>query len=91
MLCCKVHSTPLPPRLTKSSGDDLFYVSFCIGVSIRIGREIRCLPYAGFFLKFLFGELKEEHHRLEVRRQTDTYIYIEKKISYLSNYNILNI
>ena len=49
MLCCKVHSTPLPPRLTKSSGDDLFYVSFCIGVSIRIGREIRCLPYAGFF------------------------------------------
>ena len=27
-----------------------FNVSFCIGVSIRIGREIRCLPYAGFFL-----------------------------------------
>ena len=49
MLCCKVHSTPLPPHLTKSSGEDFFYVSFCIGVSIRIGREIRCLPYAGFF------------------------------------------
>ena len=27
-----------------------FNVSFCIGVSIRIGREIRCFPYAGFFL-----------------------------------------
>jgi hypothetical protein len=25
------------------------YVFFCIGASISIGREIRCLPYAGFF------------------------------------------
>ena len=25
------------------------YVSFCIGACISIGREIRCLPYAGFF------------------------------------------
>ena len=26
--------------------------SHCIGATICIGREIRCLPYAGFFLKY---------------------------------------
>ena len=25
----------------------------CIGPTIRIGREIQCLPYAGFFLVFM--------------------------------------
>ena len=25
----------------------------CIGPTIRIGQEIRCLPYAGFFLLFI--------------------------------------
>ena len=41
-----------PPLLTKSPEKEKksLYVSFCIGASIRIGREIRCLPYAGFFL-----------------------------------------
>ena len=28
---------------------------FGIGATIRIGREILCLPYAGFFQKFPFG------------------------------------
>ena len=33
--------------------------SHCIGATIRIGREIRCLPYAGFFLwgHFCLNEL----------------------------------
>ena len=26
------------------------YISFCIGASIHISREIRCLPYAGFLM-----------------------------------------
>ena len=26
-----------------------------IGASIRIGREIRCLPYAGFFILWLWS------------------------------------
>ena len=39
-------------RLTKSPKEEekSLYVLFCIGASISIGREIRCLPYAGFFL-----------------------------------------
>ena len=28
-------------------------LQICIGPIIRIGRESWCLPYAGFFLKFL--------------------------------------
>ena len=46
MLCCTVAH----PRLTKfpeGEGKSL-YVFFCIGASISIGREIWCLPYAGF-------------------------------------------
>ena len=37
-------------RLTKSpkEEDKSLYVFFCIGASFSIGREIRCLPYAGF-------------------------------------------
>ena len=27
----------------------LFHAEISIGATIRIGREIRCLPYAGFF------------------------------------------
>ena len=44
--CTAAHS-----RLTKSpqEEDKSFYVFFCVGASISIGREIRCLPYAGFF------------------------------------------
>ena len=37
--------------LTKSPKEEeksLYF--FCIGASISIGREIWCLPYAGFFL-----------------------------------------
>ena len=30
-----------------------WYVSFCIGASIRIGPEIQCLPLAGFLVSFL--------------------------------------
>ena len=29
----------------------------CIGPTIRIGREIRCLPYAGFLNFILFVDL----------------------------------
>ena len=48
--CSAVKCTAPPPaHLTKSNEEDFFlYTSFCIGVFIRIGREIRCLPYAGF-------------------------------------------
>ena len=28
----------------------------CIGPTIRIGREILCLPYAGFFILILFSD-----------------------------------
>ena len=37
-------------RLTKSPKEEekSLYVFFCIGASFSIGREIRCLPYAGF-------------------------------------------
>ena len=38
--CTALHCTALHCGL---------YASFCIGASISIGREIRCLPYAGFF------------------------------------------
>ena len=53
MLCCRVHSSSLPPSpLNKipQRRRQSFYVSFCISASIRIGREIRCLLYAGFLL-----------------------------------------
>ena len=30
-----------------------------IGATIRIGREIRCLPYAGFFL-FVYASLSDD-------------------------------
>ena len=32
---------------------------FCIGATIRIGREILCLPYAGIFL-ILYQKLKKQ-------------------------------
>ena len=45
-----VECTAAHPRLTKSPEEEekSLYVFFCVG-SISIGREIRCLPYAGFF------------------------------------------
>ena len=47
-----VECTAAHPGLTKSPEEEeiSLYVFFCIGASISIGREIRCLPYAGFFL-----------------------------------------
>ena len=55
-LCSAVKYTAAHPRLTKSPKEEekSLYVFFCIGASISIGREIRCLPYAGFFLFFFF-------------------------------------
>ena len=39
------------------STKNAFMFCFCIGASIRIGWETRCLPYAGFFL-ILFLRLR---------------------------------
>ena len=49
--CSAVEYTAPQPRLTKSpkKEEKSWYFFFCIGVSISIGGEIRCLPYAGFF------------------------------------------
>ena len=44
-----VECTSAQPRLTKSPEEEEKYFSFCISVSISIGQEIRCVPYAGFF------------------------------------------
>ena len=51
-LCSAVECTAAHPRLTKSPEEEEkpFYVFFCIGASISNGPEIRCLPYAGFFV-----------------------------------------
>ena len=35
-----------------------FGKKICIGPSIRIGREIRCLPYAGFFNIIMLVDLR---------------------------------
>ena len=43
-----VECTAAPEKEEKS-----LYVFFCFGASISIGREIRCLQYAGFFLSIL--------------------------------------
>ena len=47
------------PRLIKSPEEEEkpLYIFFCVGPSISIGREIRCLPYAGFFLPQLVLKL----------------------------------
>ena len=49
-----VECTAAHPRLTKSPKEEekSLYFFFCVGasISISIGREIRCLPYAGFLL-----------------------------------------
>ena len=46
-----VESTAAHSRLTKSPEENQIpYKFFCIGAFISIGREIRCLPYVGFFL-----------------------------------------
>ena len=49
--CSAVECTAAQPRLTKSPKEEekSLYVFFCVGASISIGREIWCLPYAGFF------------------------------------------
>ena len=41
-----VECTTAQPRLTKSPKEEekSLYVFFCVGASISIGREIRCLP-----------------------------------------------
>ena len=50
-LCFAVECTAAQPRLTKSPEEEekSLYVFFFVGASISICREIRCLPYAGFF------------------------------------------
>ena len=54
-LCSAVECIAAHPRLTKSPEEEekYLYVFFCIGASISIRREIRCLPYAGFLNKIL--------------------------------------
>ena len=51
-LCSALEFITAHPRLTKSPKEEetFLYVFFCIGASISIGREIQCLPHAGFFL-----------------------------------------
>ena len=47
-----VECTIAHPRLTKTPEEEekaMYFFFFFIGASISIGREIRCLPYAGFF------------------------------------------
>ena len=44
------------PRLTKSPEEEekaMYVFLFFIGASISIGREILCLPYAGFLINVL--------------------------------------
>ena len=57
-----VECTAVHPRLTKYPEEEekSLYVVFCVGASISIGREIRCLPYAGFLVwaKVLFCKCK---------------------------------
>ena len=50
-LCSAVECTAAHPHVNKipQEEDKSLYVFFCIGASISIGREIGCLPYAGFF------------------------------------------
>ena len=47
-----VEFTAAHPRLTSPPEEEekSLYVFFCISASFSIGREIRCLQYAGFFL-----------------------------------------
>ena len=47
-----VECTAALPRLTKSPKEEekSLHVFFCVGASITIGREIRCLLYAGFLI-----------------------------------------
>ena len=44
-----LHSIPPPLNQITQKRRRTFVSFFCIGASISIGREIRCLPYAGFF------------------------------------------
>ena len=50
-LCSAVEYTAAHTPLTifPEEEEKSFYVYFYIGAYISIGREIRCLPYAGFF------------------------------------------
>ena len=41
--------------------------SHCIGATIRIGREIRCLPYAGFFYHAISSNLYRSYHPHRLR------------------------
>ena len=45
-----VECTAAQPRITKSPKEEekSLHVFFCVGASISIGREFRCLLYAGF-------------------------------------------
>ena len=47
-----VDCTAAHPRLTESPEEEekSLYVFFCVSASFSIGREIRCLPYAGFLV-----------------------------------------
>ena len=56
VLCSALEFITAHPRLTKSPLEEETFLNvfFCIGASISIGREIRCLPYAGFFWKSLY-------------------------------------
>ena len=47
-----VEYTAAHPRLTKSPKEEEKSLHFfvCVGGSISIGRKIRSLPYAGFFI-----------------------------------------
>ena len=44
--------------------------SYGIGATIRIGREIQCLPYTGFLMHFLFilNDLSRNENKLRCER-----------------------
>ena len=48
-------------------------LQFCIGPTIRIGRESWCLPYAGFFCLFLYSV------------SLQCYIFKEEKFGFYNN------
>ena len=51
-----------------------------IGATIRIGREIQCLPYKGFF----FGNIMHLHSKYKYQYNS----YIKKKMQLSDNFGI---
>ena len=59
--------------------------SHCIGATIRIGREIRCLPYAGFLGPKWRHYLVGIHRDLTFRNLTCMTRFIKENMVYTSS------